>query len=150
VVTDTLGLIMRVKVHTAELQDREAVPLVAEGMNEQFPRISHAWVDQGYTGIGKQWIEEHLKWTVEVVQHPRRPRGMWVFPGQEIDPALFAHPKGFRGVLPRRWVVERTFAWFTMHRRLCRDYELLPQSSENWIYACMIRLMTRRLARASP
>jgi len=47
VVTDTLGLIMRVKVHTAELQDREAVPLVAEGMNEQFPRITHAWVDQG-------------------------------------------------------------------------------------------------------
>lgn len=107
-VTDTLGLIMRVKVHAADLQDREAVPLVAEGMNEQFPRITHAWVDQGYTGIGKQWIEEHLKWTVEVVQHPRRPRGMWVFPGEEIDKTLFARPKGFRGALPRRWVVENT------------------------------------------
>jgi putative transposase len=59
-------------------------------------------------------------------------------------------PLGFRGVLPRRWVVERTFAWFTFCRRLCKDYEFLPQSTESWIYACMIRLMTRRLARASP
>jgi putative transposase len=149
-VTDILGLIVRVKVHSAGQQDREAVPLVLEGLNEQFPRISHIWVDQGYTGMGKQWIEEHLGWTVEVVQHPRRPRGMWVFPGQEIDPALFARPKGFRGVLPRRWVVERTFAWMSFCRRLCKDYELLPQSSESWIYAYMIRLMTRRLARASP
>jgi len=110
-VTDTLGLIARVKVHSAGLQDREAIPLVLERMNEQFPRISHAWVDQGYTGIGKQWIEEHLKWTVEVVRHPPLPRGMWVFPGEEIDKTLFVRPKGFRGVLPRRWVVERTFAW---------------------------------------
>jgi putative transposase len=110
IVVDTLGLIARVKVHPADLQDREAVPLMLEGMNEQFPRISHAWVDQGYTGIGKQWIEEQLKWTVEVVRHPPRPRGMWVFPGQEIDMTLFQCPKSFRGVLPRRWVVERTFA----------------------------------------
>jgi putative transposase len=149
-VTDTLGLIARVKVHSAGLQDRQAVPLVLEGMNEQFPRISHVWVDQGYTGMGKQWIEEHLKWTVEVVCHPPLPRGMWVPPGEEIDKTLLVRPKGFRGVLPRRWVVERTFAWFTLCRRLCKDYELLPQSSESWIYACMIRLMTRRLARAGP
>jgi putative transposase len=101
IVTDTLGLIVRVKVHRADLQDREAVPLLLEGMNEQFPRVSHAWVDQGYTGIGKQWIEEQLKWTVEVVRHPPRPRGMWVLPGQEIDMTLFQRPKGFRGVLPR-------------------------------------------------
>ena len=59
IVTDTLGLVVRVKVHSAGLQDRESVPLVLEGMNEQFPRVSHAWVDQGYSGMGKQWIEEH-------------------------------------------------------------------------------------------
>ena len=98
---DTLSLIVQVKVHRADLQDREAIPLVLGGMSAQFPRISHAWVDQGYTGMGKQWMEEHLRWTVEVVQHPRRPRGMWVFPGQEIDLTLFQRPKGFRGVLPR-------------------------------------------------
>jgi len=149
-VTDTLGLVVRVKVHSAGLQDRESVPLVLEGINEQFPRIAHAWVDQGYTGMGKQWIEDHLHWTVEVVHHPALPRGRWVFPGEEIDKTLFQRPKGFRRVLPRRWVVERTFAWFSLCRRLCRDYELLPQSSENWIYVCMTRLMTRRLARASP
>jgi len=150
IVTDTLGLIMRLKVHPADLQDREAVPLVLEGMKEQFPRISHAWVDQAYSGSGKQWIEEHLGWTVEVVRHPPLPRGMWVFPGEEIDWTLFQRPKGFRGVLPRRWVVERTFAWFTFCRRLCKEYDLLPQSSESWIYACMIRLMAHRLARAGP
>jgi putative transposase len=139
-----------VKVHSAGLQDREAVPLVLEGMNEQFPRISHAWVDQGYTGMGKQWIEEHLHWTVEVVRHPPRPRGIWVPPGLEVDLTQFERPKGFRGVLPRRWCVERTFAWFNLCRRRSYDYEFLPQSSESWIYTCMIRLMTRRLARAGP
>jgi putative transposase len=88
-VTDTLGLIVRVKVHPADLQDREAVALVLQGMHEQFPRVTHAWVDQGYTGMGKQWIQEQLHWTVEVVHHPPLPRGMWVFPGEEIDKTLF-------------------------------------------------------------
>jgi putative transposase len=149
IVTDTQGLVVRVKVHSADIQARAAVPLVLEGMKEQFPRISHIWVDQGYTGSAKEWIKEHLGWNVEVVRHPPLPRAIWVPPGIEIDEKLLVRPKGFRGVLPRRWVVERTFAWFSLCRRLSKDYEFLPQSSENWIYTCMIRLMTRRLARAS-
>ena len=139
------------------MQDRCAVPVVLERMHEQFPRVSHIWVDQGYTGFGKQWREEHLPWTVEVVKHAAKARGEWVPIGELNDLAtlrfewrrLPPQPTGWRGVLPRRWVVERTFAWFTFCRRLCRDYEFLPQSSESWIYACMIRFMTRRLARVS-
>lgn len=155
--TDTLGLLLRVIVHPADLQDRAAVPLVLEGMDELFPRVSHIWVDQGYNGSGKRWIEEHLPWGVEIVKHITKARGEWVPIGDLNDIAnlrfewhrIPPQRTGWRGALPRRWVVERTFAWLTFNRRLCRDYEFLPQSSENWIYVSMIRLMTQRLARAS-
>lgn len=145
VIVDTLGLLLRVKVHSAGLQDRAGVPLLLEGIDQQFPRISLVWVDQGYTGTGKQWIEEHLKWTVEVVE--RSPRRGWLMKDGQLEwvtlPKTFEH-------LPRRWVVERTFGWFGLCRRLSKDYEFLPQSSESWIHTCMIRLMVRRLARVGP
>src|SRR5690242_2215182 len=61
------------------------------------------------------------------------------FQARRLIRRSFNAPFGFRGVLPRHWVVERTFAWFSLCRRLCKDYELLPQSSENWMYVCMTR-----------
>ncbi|WP_274532210.1 IS5 family transposase [Ktedonobacter racemifer] len=155
VLVDTLGLILHLKVHTADVQDRAAVAFL-QGVQARYPRLEHVWVDQGYTGSRKTWIEEHLGWSVTVVQHPPRSRGEWVPIGDIND---LAHLRfewrrlpplhtGFRGVLPRRWVVERTFAWLTFCRRLCKDYEFLPESSESWIYASQIRLLLRRLARA--
>lgn len=152
VLVDTLGLILHLKVHTADVQDRAAVAFL-QGVQARYPRLEHVWVDQGYTGSGKTWIEEHLGWSVTVVQHPPRSRGEWVPIGDIND---LAHLRfewrrlpplhtGFRGVLPRRWVVERTFAWLTFCRRLCKDYEFLPESSESWIYASQIRLLLRRL-----
>jgi hypothetical protein len=78
ILVDTGGLILRAKVHTADVQDRAAVPLLLDGADEQFPRITHLWVDQGYTGSGKHWIETQLGWNVEVVRHPPQPRGEWV------------------------------------------------------------------------
>jgi putative transposase len=152
---ETRGLVLKAKVHSAELQDRAAVPLVLDGAREQFPRLSHLWVDQGYTGTGKTWIEEHLGWTVEVVRHPPLPRGQWVPHGDLNDwrtiwfswDRLPPSPKVFRGVLPRRWVVERTFSWLGQSRRLSKEYEKLCHSSEAMIYASMSRLMLRRLAR---
>jgi putative transposase len=143
---ETQGLVLRAKVHTAALQDRAAVPLLLDGAAEQFPRLGHAWVDQGYTGTGKTWIEEHLGWSVEVVRHPPKPRGVWVFPGQVVDWEAL-RPKGFRGVLPRRWAVERTFSWLGQSRRLSKEYEHLCETSEAMIYATMTRLMARRLAK---
>jgi len=71
ILVDTRGLVLTARVHTAALQDRAAVTLLLEGATHQFPRLTHLWVDQGYTGRGKTWIEEQLAWTVEVVKHPQ-------------------------------------------------------------------------------
>jgi putative transposase len=150
---ETQGLVLRAKVHSAALQDRAAVPLLLDGADDQFPRVEHVWVDQGYTGGGKDWIEAELGWTVEVVQHPPKPRGEWVPLGTGSDPRPFEWRRlppertGFRGVLPRRWVVERTFGWLGQSRRLSKDYERLCETGEALIYAAMTRIMARRLAR---
>jgi putative transposase len=143
---DTQGFVLRAKVHRADLQDRAAVPLVLDGVPTHFPRIAHVWVDQGYNGTGKTWIEETLHWTVDVVRHPPKLRGIWAPADAVIDWDAII-PKGFRGVLPRRWVVERTFGWLLQSRRLSKDYERLCETSEALIYATMSRLMARRLAR---
>lgn len=74
---DTLGLVLRVKVHAANLQDRAAVPLLLHGAAALFPWLAHVCVDQGYTGSGKMWIDHGLGWTVTVVQHPPKARGEW-------------------------------------------------------------------------
>ncbi len=147
VLVDTQGLVLRATVHAANIQDRAGVPVLLAGAKEEFPRLQHVWVDQGYTGSGRAWIEDKLGWTVEVVQHPPKPRGVWPPAGAVIDWNAL-RPKGFRGVLPRRWVVERTFSWFGQSRRLSKDYERLCQTGEALIYATMSRLMVRRLARA--
>ena len=84
-----------------------------------------------------------------MVKHPPRYKKVWVLadiPDDQLDWAKLLPPPGFR-VLPRRWVVERTFAWQSQSRRLSKDYELLCTTSEAFIYVAMIRLMVRRLAR---
>src|SRR3712207_523838 len=103
---------------------------------------------------GKDRIEQELGWSVEVVQHPPKPRGEWVPLGTGADPRPFEWRRlppertGFRGVLPRRWAVERTFSWLGHSRRLSKDYERLCDTGEALIYATMTRLMIRRLARS--
>ncbi len=152
---DTLGMVLKARVHTADLQDRAAVPLVLEGAAQEFPRLEHLWVDQGYTGAGKEWIEEHLGWSVEVVKHPPKARGEWQPRGDLDDLSsvwfewvrLPPEPKRFRGPLPRRWVAERTIGWLSQSRRMSKDYERSCESSQAMIHAVMSRLMLRRLAR---
>jgi putative transposase len=151
---ETQGLVLRAKVHTAALQDRAAVPLLLDGAAEQFPRLEHVWVDRGYTGRGREWIERELGWSVEVVQHPRTwSRGFLGVRdpsapgGFRLEYSTVRGKQGFQGILPRRWVVERTFSWLLHSRRLARDYERLTSTDEALIYAAMTRLMTRRLAR---
>jgi putative transposase len=152
---DTTGLLLRVVVHPANLQDRDGAKLVVAGMSTQFPRIQRLWADQGYVGPVATWIQETLGWQVSLVQHRPKPRGQWVPHGDLADwrTVWFEYVRlpptrtGFRGVLQRRWVVERTIAWIGRNRRMSKDYEYRLETSEAWVYLAMVRLMLRRLAR---
>ena len=125
---DTQGLLLAVAVHPADLQDRNGARLVLARLRHRFPRLRHLWADAGYTGpkLG-DWVRETTDWTLEIVRR--------------------AEPDAGFQVLPRRWVVERTFAWLGRHRRLSKDYEGRPDTTEAWIHAAMTGLMLRRLAR---
>ena len=127
-------------VHAANIQDRDGAKLLLTGLADRFPRMAMLWVDAAYQGPCADWIRATLGWAVEVVR--KAPAWVWVGPGE--DPP--ERPAGFQ-ILPRRWVVERTFAWLGRYRRLSKDYEVLPETEEAWISLAMIRLMTVRLAR---
>lgn len=140
---DTMGLIIKVRVHPADEPDGTGARPLLAALAEELPRLELIWVDGGYKKAFAEWVAETLGWRVEAVQHPDAGRrGVWVGPGLEPP----AWPTGFR-VLPRRWVVERTFAWLGRNRRLSKDYEVLPATEEAWVYLAMSRLMTARLAR---
>jgi transposase len=149
---DTQGFVLKAKVHAADIMDRDGVMLLVDGAATQFPRLRHVWLDAGYNGKGKgkDWIETTLGWTAKIVQHPPKPRYIWLPKGVEPDwqkiTAQLPSP-GFH-VLPRRWVVERTFSWLGQNRRLSKDYEQHCESGEAWIYIAMTRLMAKRLAAA--
>lgn len=134
-VVDTLGLVLLAVVTAASVQDAIGAQEVLQAL---FDRIKHSvysrwcrlkliWADGGYRGQLIPWVKTNLGWTLEIVKK---------LEGQV----------GFQ-VLPKRWIIERTFAWLTRNRRLARDYERLPETSEAFIYVAMIRLMTKRLAR---
>ena len=125
---DTNGLILGVKVHAANLQDRDGAKHLLEPLKdaEALSRLECIWADGGYGGQLIGWVQTVCGWRLEIVKRP---------------PEL----KGFQ-VLPRRWVVERTFAWLNRYRRLSKDYEFEPSASEGMIYLAMIHLMVRRLA----
>ena len=136
---DTTGLLLAVHVHPADVADRDGAQTLLAPLGARFPRLAHLWVDAAYQGHCATWITETLGWAVEVVRKARR----WVrWPADSEPPPL---PSGFQ-VLPRRWVVERTFAWLGRYRRLSKDYEALPATEEAWIYLAMSRLMVARLA----
>ena len=122
-----MGLILVIVVHAANIQDPAGAKLVFERVKDHLPRLQLIWADGIYTGSLIDWVKTTFGWVLEVV---KRPKGV----------------KGFQ-VLPRRWVVERTFAWLCKFRRLSKDYESLPETSEAWAYAAMTHVMARRLAR---
>ena len=113
-------------VHSAGIQDRDGAKILLETIKRKLKNIQLIWADGGYAGQLVEWIFAVFGIELEIVNKKE---------GQ----------KGFH-VLPRRWVVERTFAWIGKQRRLFKDYERLPQTSENWIYLTMIVLMSKRLA----
>ncbi len=85
ILVDTTGLVLKGVVHAASLQDRESVPLLLEPIKGVFPRMKKVWVDQGYTGKGREWIEQEMQWNIEIVCHPSRARGEWVPHGDLSD-----------------------------------------------------------------
>ena len=157
---DTQGLVLIAKVHNASVTDRDGIKLLlGPTAGAGLPRLSHLWLDAGYTGQdrGAGWVERALGWTAEIVRHPPKPAPEevmmrwakeWAKEGVAIDTEKFMPPKGPRPFLPKRWIVERTFSWLGQNRRMSKDYERLPESGEALIYAAMSRLMARRLARS--
>ena len=153
---DTEGLVLKAKVHSAKVPDQDGIKLMLKGVRDRFPRLSHLWVDAGYQGKGKKWAEKELGLNVEVVHRTPKPTPEklariwaqeWAKEGREIDwQKLLPRRRGFE-LLPRRWVVERTFSWLSQNRRMSKDYERLCATSEAFVYAAMTRLMVRRLAR---
>jgi putative transposase len=134
---DTLGLVLKVFVHAADRRDPDAAPGLVAWASLHLPTVRHLWVDRIDRGWFVDWVQDQRQRTVEVVKRPSR--GRWYPPGVEpvVLPAFT--------VLPRRWVVERTFGWLGMNRRLSKDDEGVPETSEAWIYLGMSRLMLRRL-----
>lgn len=140
---DTLGLVLRVLVHPADVPDQEGGQWLLERVDDlaqTFPRLHHLWVDSAYHDRFAAWVHETLGWTVQTVKRPSRWRWM---PANQEPPEV---PRGFQ-LLPRRWVVERTFGWLGRWRRTSKDYEYLPATSECVVYLVMSRLMLRRLAK---
>jgi transposase len=128
IAVDTLGLLLALGVSAASLADSPVGRQVLDHVAYRSPTVSKAWVDGGYNnGVGEHGAD--LGIDVEVVRR---------------DP----HEPGFK-VLPRRWVVERTFGWFMLHRRLTRDYETRQESSRAMIHWSIIGVMGRALANAS-
>ena len=154
---DTEGLVLKVKVHSAKVSDQDGIKLLLKSARERLPCLSHLWVDAGYQGRGKEWVEQMLGLSVEVVHRTPKPipekiariwAEEWAKEGRQIDwQKLLPRRRGFE-LLPRRWVVERTFSWLSQNRRMSKDYERLCATSEAFIYAAMTRIMVRRLASA--
>lgn len=116
-------------VHAANVQDRDGARLLLEPLRTRFGWLRCIWADGGYAGTLVSWVR--ALW-------PRRGTRLTIVPR---DPTL-----KYFAVLPKRWIVERTFAWLGRYRRLNRDYERTTASSEAFVYIAMIRLMTRRLS----
>ena len=131
IAVDSLGLILGLVITSAAVQDRDAAKSLIQGLVQWFGRLQIIWADSGYQGKLVAWVKA------------LRPFG-------KLHLAIVRRRddvKGFK-VLPKRWIVERTFGWFYKSRRLVRDYEVRLDHSEAMIRICMIRIMVRRLAKA--
>ena len=123
-IVDTLGLIVGLAVHAGDIQDRDGAEIVFSEIAGRFTRMKKLWADGGYAG--------------ELVVNVKRWYGRALEIVKRSDAGKFV-------VLPKRWIVERTFAWLGRYRRLSKDYESDPRSSETMIRLAMINLMLHRL-----
>ncbi len=120
-----MGLLLKVVVHSADIQDRDGAKLVFKRMRKYFKKLKLIWADGGYAGKLISFVDRYYNCILEIVKR-----------SDDL--------KGFK-VLPKRWIVERTFGWFNNYRRLSKDYEYDPKTSETMIYIAMTSLMLKRL-----
>lgn len=120
---DSLGLIWGLAVLPADVQDRDGAKVLL-GRLPELPRLAVLWADGAYAAI-TDWVAERFGWVLTTILRPVGVKG-------------YVH-------LPKRWIVERTFGWLGRYRRLSKDYEHNPASSEAWIYLAMTHRMARRL-----
>ena len=125
ILVDTLGLLIAVAVTTASIQDRDGAKLLLKAIKGSGKKIRKIWVDGGYRGELVKWVKSKCRIVLEVVLRSEEAKGFVL--------------------LPRRWVVERTFAWLNNSRRLSKDYERFCDTSETFIYIAMTRLILLRL-----
>lgn len=137
---DTLGLVVAVLVHPADLQDRAGAPPLLLAVADALPRLELLWADSAYSGPLQTWVWETFGWRLAIVERPGG-RGGWLPEGQEP-------PARLPGFLPQphRWIVERTIAWIGRNRRMSKDYEFLAATGEAWVYLSRVRVMLKRLA----
>lgn len=129
IVTDTAGYLVGLIVHSASIQDRDGAPAVLAAIRRLYPWLRHIFADGGYAGDKLRDALSTLgRWTVQIIKRSDAAQGFVI--------------------LPRRWVVERTFAWLGRCRRLAKDFEATTESSEAWTLIAHIRRLTRTLARA--
>lgn len=126
ILVDTLGLLLAVVVTAASVQDRDGARLLLSRLPGGCKKLRKIWVDGGYAGRLLEWVTDHFRFSLAVVLRPRETRKFVL--------------------LPRRWVVERTFGWLNHSRRLSKSYERLTQTDQAWIYIAMTRIMLNRLA----
>ena len=119
-----MGLVVAVVVHAANIQDRDGAKLVLQKLHGRWPRLKLIWADGGYAGVLIEWTRNLGGWVLEIVRRRQE--------------------HSFE-VLPHRWVVERTIAWLGRYRRLSKDYEALPATSEAFIYIATINMLVHRL-----
>jgi putative transposase len=132
ILVDTLGLLLAVVVHPANIQDRDGAKLVfaKAKLLGSWPRMERVWADGGYAGKLIRWVSSFCQWILEIVKR-----------NDDV--------KGFK-LLPKRWVVERTFSWLSNCRRLSEHYEYWNETGEAMVQVAMIRLMLRRLTKETP
>jgi putative transposase len=128
IITDTNGFLVHAIIHSADIQDRDGAPIVLSDIRYSFPWLRHVFADGGYAGDKlKTALTKIGDWTIEIIKRSDRVKGFVV--------------------LPRRWVVERTFAWLNRNRRLAKDFERSIASATAWLFMASVQFLARRIAK---
>jgi putative transposase len=125
IVTDTMGFILAIVIHSADIQDRDGAKMVLRELRYKYPLLKKILADGGYRGVLEEWTLKTLGWTLEIVA---KVAGVSTF-----------------SVIPKRWIVERTFGWFNFNRRLAKDYEVVNECSVAFVQMAMIRVMLNKI-----